>query len=148
MERGGGARGISFSRNFGKEAAIFAGLSEARGDCCVVMDCDMQHPAHLIPEMYRLWRQGYQVIEGVKSKRGKEPAFYKASARAFYSFMSGLSGIDMKGTSDFKCLDREVVNTLLRLSEKNTFFRGLTFWIGYRSIKIEYEVARMGFTPV
>jgi len=132
--------GISFSRNFGKESAIIAGLSEAKGDCCVVMDCDMQHPAHLIPTMYRLWQQGYQIIEGVKSNRGKESISYKFFSKVFYRIISWLSGLDMKDSSDFKLLDRDVVNAILSLPEKHVFFRGLTFWVGYHTTKIEYEV--------
>ena len=64
-------KGISFSRNFGKESAIFAGLEAASGDCCLIMDCDLQHPAEIIPEMYRLWQDGYEVVEGIKTSRGR-----------------------------------------------------------------------------
>lgn len=138
-------KGISFSRNFGKEAAIFAGLEVAIGDACVVIDCDLQHPPKLIPQMFDLWKQGFEVIEGVKSDRGKESLFHKICAGMFYRLMSRLIKIDMKSTSDYKLLDRRVVEELLKLKERNTFFRALTFWVGFKSTKIEYEVEERQF---
>lgn len=138
-------RGASFSRNFGKEACIFAGLSLAKGDCCVVMDCDLQHPPEVIPQMIKLWEQGYEVIEGVKKDRGEESLFHRLSAGLFYRIISKCSGIDMEASSDFKLLDRKVVNTLLELKERNTFFRALSFWVGYRSAVVEFEVAEREF---
>ena len=77
-------RGVCFSRNFGKEAAIFAGLAQAKGDCVVVLDCDLQHPPEKIVEMYRLWQKGYQVVEGVKVTRGKESPLHTLAAKTFY----------------------------------------------------------------
>lgn len=133
--------GISFSRNFGKEAAILAGLKEAKGDCCVVMDCDLQHPVEIIPEMYSLWKEGYEVVEGVKSNRGKEGFLYKVFAKLFYSLISDFSKIDMRNTSDFKLLDRVAIDSLLEMPERAPFFRGMSQWIGFKSIQIPYEVA-------
>ena len=133
-------KGAQFSRNFGKEASIFAGLQLACGDAVAVMDCDLQHPPETLPEMYRLWQEGYEVVEGVKSARGKEGLFYKLSAGLFYKIMSGLIKLDMNASSDFKLLDRKVVNVLLELKERNTFFRALTFWAGFKTVKVEYEV--------
>ena len=94
-------RGVKFSRNFGKEAAIFAGLAQARGDCTVVMDCDLQHPPEKVVDMYRLWQNGYQVVEGVKSNRGKENPLHTFAAKSFYSMMTNSTGIDMSRASDF-----------------------------------------------
>lgn len=88
-------RGVQFSRNFGKEAAIFAGLRLAEGDCCVVIDCDLQHPPETIPRMYRLWEQGYEVVEGIKSSRGREKLSYKLSSGVFYKLLGKLTGVDM-----------------------------------------------------
>ena len=133
-------RGYRFSRNFGKEAAIWAGLQMVKGDCCVVMDCDLQHPPETLPKMLKLWKEGYEVVEGIKI-RGKEPLLYKAFSGLFYKFISSLSRLDMKSSSDFKLIDRRVVDTLLKLEERNTFFRGLSFWVGFSSTKVEYEVA-------
>lgn len=138
-------KGISFSRNFGKEASIFAGLEVSTGDCVVVMDCDLQHPPTLIPKMYEKWKEGFEVVEGVKSSRGKESFFHKICAGLFYDIMSKLIKMDMKSTSDYKLLDRKVVNVLLSLPEKNTFFRALSFWVGFKTTKLEYEVVERQF---
>ena len=133
-------RGLEFSRNFGKEAAIFAGLELAKGDACIVMDCDLQHPPQAIPEMYKLWKEGFEVVEGIKKSRGKERIFHGMFAGMFYGIMSKMMKMDMRSSSDFKLLDRKVVNVLLGLEERNTFFRALSFWAGFRSAKVEYEV--------
>ena len=134
-------RGYRFSRNFGKEAAIWAGLQMAHGDCCVVMDCDLQHPPEALPRFYRLWEDGYEIVEGIKKSRGSESLLYKAFSKSFYRTIATLSGLDMRDSSDFKLLDKRVVNILLQLNERNTFFRGLSYWVGFRSVKMEYEVA-------
>lgn len=132
--------GILFSRNFGKESAMFAGLANAAGDCCAVMDCDLQHPPAVLVEMYRLWEQGYDVVEAVKKSRGKESAFHKASAGLFYRIISKAVKIDMSRASDFKLMDRKAVDALLSMPEKNTFFRALSGWIGFRSTSVEFDV--------
>ena len=108
-------RGLRFSRNFGKEAAIFAGLRYAQGACCAVIDCDLQHPPEKLPEMVRLWEQGYAVVNGVKADRGTESAAYGLAARCFNALMSRAARIDMRRSSDFKLLDRQVVDALLDL---------------------------------
>lgn len=133
-------RGVCFSRNFGKEAAMFAGMYYAKGACCVVIDCDLQHPPEKIVEMYRLWEQGYEIIEAVKTDRGKESFLHTLSARCFYKIISEVTGIDMSRASDFKLLDRKAVNVLLNMKEKNAFFRALSFWIGFRTTQVEFEV--------
>ncbi len=132
--------GIQFSRNFGKEAAIFAGLDYATGDCVAVIDCDLQHPPKTLVEMYRLWEEGYEVVEGIKSKRGKENPLYLLFTKIFYGIMSSLMKLNMNKTSDFKLLDRKVVNALLDLPERNTFFRALTFWAGFKSTSVTFDV--------
>ena len=133
-------RGVCFSRNFGKEAAIFAGLAQSRGACTVVLDCDLQHPPEKILEMYRLWQEGYQVVEGVKASRGKESPMHTLAAKTFYSLISNATGIDMSRASDFKLLDRKAVDTLLAMREKNAFFRALSSWIGFSTAQVEFEV--------
>ncbi len=133
-------RGVRFSRNFGKEAAIFAGLAQARGDCVAVMDCDLQHPPEKVPEMYRLWQEGYQVVEGVKASRGKENPLHGLGAKGFYAVISRATGIDMSRASDFKLLDRRAVDVLLAMREKNAFFRALSSWIGFSAAQVEFEV--------
>ncbi len=132
--------GVHFSRNFGKEAAIFAGLSAASGDCAAVMDCDLQHPPETLVQMYHLWEQGYEVIEGEKRSRGKESIAHRASAGAFYRIMTKATGIDMSRASDFKLLDRKAVDALLEISEHNSFFRAQSSWIGFRTTSVEFDV--------
>ena len=132
--------GVHFSRNFGKEAAMFAGLETARGDCCVVIDCDLQHPPEKIVEMYRLWEQGYEVVEGVKEDRGDETGLHRFAANSFYSLISRATGLDMASSSDFKLLDRKVVDTLNRMPERNVFFRALSFWVGFQKAEVRYRV--------
>ena len=133
-------RGVHFSRNFGKEAAIFAGLSEARGDCVAVMDCDLQHPPATLIEMYRRWEEGYEVVEGVKHTRGAESAAHRAATGIFYRIMSKAVKIDMSRASDFKLLDRKAVQSLLEMPERNAFFRAMSSWIGFRQIQVEFDV--------
>lgn len=132
--------GVHFSRNFGKEAAMFAGLEQAKGDCCVVIDCDLQHPPEKIVEMYRLWEQGYEVVEGIKEDRGEESGLHKFAANSFYGLISKATGMDMSSSSDFKLLERKVVDTLNSLPERNVFFRALSFWVGYKKTSVSYCV--------
>lgn len=136
---------VSFSRNFGKESAIFAGLKESKGNCCVVMDCDLQHPANVIPEMYRLWKEGYEIVEGVKKDRGKENIIYHLMAKIFYSVISRCSNIDLKDASDFVLLDRIVIDSLISFPEAAPFFRGLSRWVGFKSVKVPFEVSERRF---
>lgn len=133
-------KGLSFSRNFGKESAIFAGLNEARGGCCVIMDCDLQHPPQTIVDMYHLWEEGYEVVEGIKSSRGRENPMHTLCANSFYSIISKLTGIDMANASDFKLLDRHAVDSLLEMPERAPFFRALSSWIGFRTTSVPFEV--------
>ena len=132
--------GICFSRNFGKESAMFAGLEKARGDCCVVLDCDLQHPPEKIVEMYRLWEQGYEVVEGIKEDRGQETGLHRFAANSFYGLISRATGMDMASSSDFKLLDRKVVDTLNAMPERNVFFRALSFWVGFKRAEVKYDV--------
>ena len=133
-------RGFKFSRNFGKEAAMFAGLEKAAGDCAVVIDCDLQHPPEKIVEMYKLWQDGYEVVEGIKSSRGKESGSHKFAARSFYALISKAIGMDMSASSDFKLLDRKVIDTLNQMPERNVFFRALSFWTGFKKAEVTYDV--------
>lgn len=133
-------KGVSFSRNFGKEAAIFAGLDNCIGNCAVVIDCDLQHPPEKIVEMYKLWEEGYEVVEGVKNSRGNESAIHKFVVGIFYKIMSNITNIDMKNASDFKLMDRKVIETLKSMPERNTFFRALSSWCGFKSTKLFFDV--------
>lgn len=133
-------RGVHFSRNFGKEAAICAGLSESRGDCTAVMDCDLQHPPETLVEMYRRWEEGYEVVEGVKRTRGRESAMHRAATGIFYRIMSKSVKIDMSRASDFKLLDKRAVEAILEMPERNAFFRAMSSWIGFRQTQVEFDV--------
>ena len=139
-EKDSNVHGVHFSRNFGKEAAMFAGLARAAGDCCVVIDCDLQHPPEKIVEMYRLWEEGYEVVEGIKDDRGEESGAHRFAAKSFYSLISSAVGMDMSSASDFKLLDRKVVDTLNQMPEKNVFFRALSYWVGFRKTEVRYCV--------
>lgn len=132
--------GVHFSRNFGKEAAVFAGLAQATGDVVAVMDCDLQHPPQTLIEMYRLWEEGYEVIEGVKKSRGKEGVLHKKSAAFFYGIMSKATKVDMQNASDFKMMDRKAVDSILSMPERNMFFRATSSWVGYKTAYVKFTV--------
>ena len=133
-------KGVCFSRNFGKEGAVFAGIAQAEGDCIAVMDCDLQHPPETLIKMYRLWEDGYQVIEGVKASRGRESFIHKMFAKTFYSIISDATGIDMSRASDFKLMDRQAAEEFLKLPERNVFFRALSSWVGFKTTYVEFDV--------
>lgn len=133
---------VNFSRNFGKESAIFAGLEVAAGDACVLMDCDLQHPPETIVEMYKIWKNNdVDVVEGRKADRGKENPIYKGMSLFFYKMINKASGLDMEAASDFKLLDRKVVDALNRMPERLTFFRAMSTWVGFKTEKVYFEVA-------
>ncbi len=135
-------RGLKLSRNFGKEAAICAGLDQADADAVILMDGDLQHPPEFIPEMLRLWKDGgYDIVEGVKSSRGKESLGSRLNATVFYGLFHKVSGYKLANASDFKLLDRKVVLKWRQFSEHNTFFRGLSAWLGFNRVTFEFEVA-------
>ncbi len=133
---------INFSRNFGKESAIFAGLKEAKGDACVLMDCDLQHPPKTIVEMYNIWKNNpdIDIVEAKKADRGKENPIYKCFSLLFYKLIRKASGLEMKDASDFKLLDRRVVDQLNEMPERLTFFRAMSNWVGYNTATVYFEV--------
>lgn len=136
---------LSFTRNFGKEAAVYAGLDHAQGDAVIVLDADLQHPPALIPQMVAQWQAGFQLVEAVKRQRNDPSRLDSLFARAFYSLYRRFSGFDIGGHSDFKLLDRQVVDTYLELPERYRFFRGLVNWLGIESAMLYFDVdAREG----
>ena len=133
-------RGLRLSRNFGKEAAILAGLRYARGDAVIVMDADLQHPPELIPAMLSLWDRGkIDIVEAVKRTRQQESLLLRLGSRLYYRLFNLASGMEMRNSTDFKLLDRRVVNHYNKLLEVGRFFRGLTTWLGFRSAAIEFD---------
>ena len=131
---------ISFSRNFGHQAAVTAGLKYVTGDAIVIIDADLQDPPELIPEMLKLWEQGYEVIYGKRKSRKGESAFKLLTAKMFYNTLDALSDVEIpKDTGDFRLVDRKVVNTINEMPEHNKFLRGLFSWVGYKQIPFEYE---------
>jgi glycosyltransferase involved in cell wall biosynthesis len=134
--------GVRLSRNFGKEGAIAAGLDLARGDACIVMDADLQHPPALVPQMVRRWQEGgWDVVEGVKTHRGRESAIHRFTIRTFYRIAAWLTGFDLQDACDFKLIDRRVLTEWRRLGERATFFRGLVAWLGFSRARVPFEVS-------
>lgn len=138
-------KGISFSRGFGKEAALFAGVRQCvqGADACdaaVVLDADLQHPIEVIPDMIKKWQEGFDVVEGMKANRGKESIAHGALTYLFYSLMAHAVGMDMMHSSDYKLLDRKVLLQLAKIKERNTFFRALSFWCGFKRTTVWYDV--------
>jgi polyisoprenyl-phosphate glycosyltransferase len=134
-------RAVRLSRNFGKELALCAGLERAQGNAVIVMDGDGQHPPSLLPLLVEKWRtSGADIVEAVKRKRGRESLASKFGALTFYVILNKLSGFELKGASDFKLIDRRVVHTWLAMRERNVFFRGMTAWMGFKTIRIPFEV--------
>lgn len=133
--------GIRFSKNYGKDNAIFAGLKASTGDAVVIYDADMQFPAEMIVEMYKYWETGYKIVEGIKENN--DPAkddVYLFFANAFYFVLKLFTGIDLKKNSDFKFLDRQVVDVILQHEESIVFFRGIVETLGFQKLSLPFKV--------
>jgi glycosyltransferase involved in cell wall biosynthesis len=132
-------KGFHFTRNFGKESAIYAGLKLSVGEAVVVIDADMQHPLELLPEMIGTWQKsGIHIVEAVKEKRQKESPIRAWGSYWFYRVFSKSTGLNLENTSDYKLLDRKIVDQYLALPENIRFFRALTKWLGYSSHTLYY----------
>jgi glycosyltransferase involved in cell wall biosynthesis len=135
-------KGIELSRQFGKEAALYAGLKHASGRAVVTLDADLQHPPELIPEMLEHWRNGAEIVHGVKQRRDADTLLHRFMASVFNLLFYRLSGFDLRGSSDFKLLDRRVVEVLTRrLPEYGRFYRGLSAWVGFKQVSVPFDVA-------
>lgn len=131
---------ISFSRNFGHQAAVTAGLKYTTGDAVVIMDADMQDPPEVIENMINLWEQGNEVIYAKRKTRKGETKFKLFTAKMFYKVLNGLSDVEIpKDTGDFRLADRKVVDVINSLPEHNKFLRGLFSWVGFKQVPLEYE---------
>jgi len=133
-------RGIRFSRNFGHQYALYAGLMNSRGDAVVTMDADLQHPPSVIPQLLDEWHKGSNIVNTLRIDQKKISFMKKNTSWLFYKIFSFLSGVEMgPGTSEFRLLDRQVVNELLKFNESGIFLRGLVHWVGFSNVKIPYQ---------
>lgn len=131
---------ISFSRNFGHQIAVTAGVDKAKGDAVIVIDADLQDPPELIPKMIDLWNEGYKVVYAKRKKRKGESFFKLFTAGMFYRILDKMTDIDIPlDTGDFRLMDRDVVNVLKTMKENNRFVRGMVSWVGFKQTPIEYE---------
>jgi glycosyltransferase involved in cell wall biosynthesis len=135
-------RALRFARNFGKEAAMAAGLRAARGEIVVLMDSDLQHPPEVIPQMIEAWQRGAQMVNAVRRSRATDPLGRRLFSRGFYHFFRMMCDVDIpEGAGDFRLFDRRVVDAINSLPERNRFMKGITSWVGFRQEEIEFEVA-------
>ncbi|MGC9161865.1 MAG: glycosyltransferase family 2 protein, partial [Acidithiobacillus sp.] len=131
---------IDLSRNFGKEAALTAGLDHTRGDCAIPLDADLQDPPELIPELLAKWEEGYDVVNAVRLSRDGESWLRLASAHAFYRAINRMSDVDIPAdTGDFRLLSRPVLNAIKMLPERRRFMKGLFAWVGFRTTNVYYH---------
>ena len=136
-------KGLSLSRNFGHQNAIFAGLYHALGEAVVTMDGDLQHPPSLVPELFDAWREGCSVVETRRIESEDASFLKRMTSRWFYRIFSLLSGLPLaEGTSDFRLVDRQIVDTILRMRDAELFLRGMTHWVGFQRTTIAYNVER------
>ena len=130
---------INFSRNFGHQTAISAGMDNARGQAVVVIDADLQDPPEVILQMIEKWKEGYDVVYGKRLARKGETVFKKVTAKVFYRFLSSLTNIDIPtDTGDFRLIDRKVCDAMKTIKEKNRYIRGLVSWVGFKQTSVEY----------
>jgi len=135
-------RVVSLSRNFGHQLAVTAGLEHATGDAVVIIDADLQDPPEVIPEMIARWRDGYQVVYGLRAKRAGETTFKLWTAKAFYRLINRVSEVEIPlDVGDFRLIDRQVVDVLLAMPERDRFLRGMISWVGFRQVAVIYERA-------
>lgn len=130
---------IEFSRNFGHQLALKAGLDNAKGDCVISMDCDLQHPPELLPELLAKWEKGYEVVYTIRKEDKKLPISKRLSSKLFYKTLNSLSDVELEtGSADFRLLDRRVVAVIQNFHENEPFLRGLFKWIGFKQTSVEY----------
>ncbi len=130
---------ICFSRNFGHQIAITAGMDYAKGDAVVIIDADLQDPPEVIPLMVEKWKEGYHVVYGKRTKRHGETMFKKVTAKVFYRFLQRMTQVDIPtDTGDFRLIDRKVCDTMKKLREQNRYVRGLVSWVGFKQYALEY----------
>ena len=131
---------IRLSRNFGKENAMLAGFDYTQGDCCIIMDADLQHPINVIPEMLYLWQKGYDDVYAKRKNRGKESWMRKNLSLSYYKLLQKMANVDiLPNVGDFRLLDRKCIDSLKELRESQRYTKGLYCWIGYKKKEVEFE---------
>jgi dolichol-phosphate mannosyltransferase len=134
---------VELSRNFGHQKAVSAGLDVALGDCVVIIDADLQDPPEVILKMYEIWKQGVEVIYGVRETRAGESTFKLWTAKIFYHLINRLADVDVPlDTGDFRLIDRRVVNVMVQMPERHRLLRAMCSWVGFRQVGIKYERAQ------
>lgn len=139
-QRNPALKGLRFSRNFGKEKALMAGLNKVSGDVVITLDADLQHPPRYIPQMIDLYSQGFDVVEGVKTDRGEESKLSRLLANSFYRLFRWCSNLNLLNASDYKLMSRPVVEALKNCDESEPFFRSLSAWVGFKRVTFPFEV--------
>ena len=135
-------KGISLSRNFGHQNAIFTGLHYCSGRAIITMDGDLQHPPETIPQMFDAWLRGYKVVETSRTESEDSPILKRLTSRAFYRMFSLLSGMPLdKGSSDFRLIDKKVAEAIIAMRDTDLFLRGISHWVGFPRVTIPYKAA-------
>jgi glycosyltransferase involved in cell wall biosynthesis len=133
-------RGVRLSRNFGHQSALMAGLAAARGGAVITMDADLQHPPSVLPQLVRKWREGFQIVHAVRRDPPNLSWFKRTTSRLYYQLFTFMSGVAIEpGSADFRLLDRQVLDELLKFEEEGLFLRGLVHWVGYATATVPFE---------
>jgi len=133
-------KGVQFSRNFGHQYALFSGLAVSKGNAVISMDADLQHPPSVIPKLVEEWRKGYKIVNTVRQELENLSKFKKLTSRLYYKVFSFLTGVRIEeGMADFRLVDRQVLNNILKFDEDGLFLRGIIQWLGFPSTKVSFE---------
>jgi len=139
-ERDPRVRGLRLSRNFGHQSALLAGLAAARGNAVVTMDADLQHPTEIVPELVRRWQDGYQIVHGLRRDPPSVPYLKRLTSKLYYRLFSYLSGVEIQpGAADFRLIDRQVLDEILKFKEEGMFLRGIVHWVGYATASVTFD---------
>jgi len=139
-ERDPRVRGLRLSRNFGHQSALLAGLAAARGNAVVTMDADLQHPPEIVPELVRHWQDGYQIVHGLRRDPPSVPYLKRLTSKLYYRLFSYLSGVEIQpGAADFRLIDRQVLDEILKFKEEGMFLRGIVHWVGYATASVTFD---------
>jgi len=136
-------RGVRLSRNFGHQSALLAGLAAARGKAVVTMDADMQHPPEIVPQLVRRWQDGYQIVHALRRDPPSIPYFKRLTSKLYYRLFSYLSGVEIQpGAADFRLIDRQVLDEILKFKEEGMFLRGIVHWVGYATASVTFDCSQ------